>query len=235
MTETTPADQPEAPESRLEDKVDEIYRRRFPADRLERKRRVWQIIAESWLSKYVRPDHRLLEVAAGYCEFLNAVKAAEKVAVDLNPETGKHAGPDVAFHEVNAENLAAHLPEDHFDVVLVSNFFEHCRSREQILVVLESIHRVTKPGGRILVLGPNFKYVGDCYYDYFDHRIALTEMSMAEAVELGGFRVEEMVARTLPYSFRSRLPSWSWLIRLYFQLPVFWPLFGKQFFVVGRK
>ena len=155
------------------------------------------------------------------------------VADELLEAAGVDTVPELA--QRNAENLAAHLPEDHFDVVLVSNFFEHCRSREQILVVLESIHRVTKPGGRILVLGPNFKYVGDCYYDYFDHRIALTEMSMAEAVELGGFRVEEMVARTLPYSFRSRLPSWSWLIRLYFQLPVFWPLFGKQFFVVGRK
>ena len=68
-----------------------------------------------------------------------------------------------------------------------------------------------KPGGCVMILGPDFPCPGE-YYDYFDHHLALTEKSVGEAIELAGFHVELALPRTLPYSFRGRLPSWPWTV-----------------------
>lgn len=219
----------------LEASVDQIYRHRFPAEMLERRRAVWRVICSSWLTRYIPPDSRVLEVAAGYCEFINNIGASRKVAVDLNPETKSHAHPEVEVHRIAAERVTDLLPETSFDRVFMSNFLEHCRDREHLLAVLRACHRVLEPGGCILILGPNFRYTSRVYFDFFDHRIALTDLSVAEALELAGFDVELRIPRTLPFSFHTRLPSGPWLVRLYLRSTWTWPLLGKQFLVIGRR
>jgi hypothetical protein len=58
---------------------------------------------------------------------------------------------------------------------------------------------------------------------------------MAEALEVSRFDVVECRPRFLPYTFKSRLPAWPWLFRLYLALrPVQW-VFGKQMFLVARR
>lgn len=60
-------------------------------------------------------------------------------------------------------------------------------------------------------------------------------MSLAEAMRNRGFEIEQQTARFLPYSM-SRGPQYpAWMVRLYLALPAAWPIFGKQFLVVGRK
>lgn len=220
---------------RLEGAVDELYRRRFPAEVRPRRDAVWRVLCEDWFSRYVPREAQVLEVAAGYCEFINNVEAAGRYAVDLNPETAAHAAPGVVVHEASAARVADVLPRAHFDVAFMSNFLEHCRTRDEVLAVLRGVGRVLKPGGRVLVLGPNFRYCSKEYFDYFDHYLPLTEKSVSEALRLAGFEIEEATARTLPFTFKSRLPSAPWLVRLYLRLPFLWRIFGAQFFVVGRK
>lgn len=219
----------------LESMVDRIYRNRFPEEVLARRSAIWKILCDGWFSRYVPADGRVLEVAAGYCEFINNITAAERVAVDLNPETRHHAGPGVEVHEIAAERLDEVVPGGSFDAAFMSNFLEHCRTREQVLEVLGAVFSALKPGGRVLILGPNFRRCAREYYDYFDHHLALTEKSVAEALRLRGFDVELAWPSTLPYTFRGRLPSWPWLVRVYLRLPFLWRVFGAQFFVVGRK
>lgn len=219
----------------LESQVDQLYRHRFPAEMLASRAAVWKVLCESWFSRYVEPGSKVLEVAAGYCEFINNIRAAERVAVDLNPSTRHHAAAGVTVYELAAERIADALPHDHFDAVFMSNFLEHCRSREQVLDVLRAAWRVLKPGGRVLILGPNFRYCYKEYFDYFDHHLPLTEKSVAEALGLTDFRVDVLEPRTLPFTFRSRLPNWTWLVRLYIHLPLAWRFFGAQFFIVASK
>jgi SAM-dependent methyltransferase len=219
----------------LESLVDRIYRNRFPQEILARRSAVWRVLCQSWLARYIPRGARILEVAAGYCEFINNIPADERVAVDLNPETRLCAAPDVVVHEIDAERLGEVIPPAHFDAAFMSNFLEHCRTREQVLAVLRAVATVLKPGGRVLILGPNFRYCTRDYYDYFDHHLPLTEKSVAEALRLAGFDVELAQPRTLPYTFRSRLPSWPWLVWLYLRLPWLWRFFGAQFFLVGRR
>ena len=58
---------------------------------------------------------------------------------------------------------------------------------------------------------------------------------MAEALQLAGFRVVQNLPQTLPFTFRSRLPSWPWLVRLYLKMPFAWRFFGAQFLVVAEN
>ena len=177
----------------------------------------------------------MLDIGAGYCEFINNVRAAERVAIDRNPDVRRHAANGVRVHEVAAERLPEVLPVDHFDVAFASNFLEHCRSRDEMLAVLRAVRAVLKPAGRFMILGPNFRYCYRDYFDYFDHHLALTDRAVGEALEVAGFVVETNLPRTLPFSFNGKLPTAPWLVRLYLRSPWAWRVLGKQYFVVGKK
>ena len=79
------------------------------------------------------------------------------------------------------------------------------------------------------------KYVAGAYWDFFDHYIELTELSLAEALSNCGFEIEKRVARFLPYTMSQGRQYPTWMLRLYLAMPVTWPIFGRQFLVVGKK
>ncbi|MEW6734034.1 MAG: methyltransferase domain-containing protein [Acidobacteriota bacterium] len=222
-------------EEQLETSVDQLYRRRFPAEILAHRAKIWKILCNNWFSRYIPSTARVIEIAAGYCEFINNIDASERVAIDLNPETRKYAAPAVTVYQIAAERLTEVVPLAYFEIAFMSNFLEHCRSRDHILAIFKAIAKVLKPGGRLLILGPNFRYCYKVYFDYFDHQLPLTEKAIEEVLQLTGFEVEVSKASTLPYSFRSHLPSWPWLVQLYLKLPFLWRFFGAQYFLVGKK
>lgn len=219
----------------LDSNLDRLYQNRFHAHNVERRRAAWKVIFRELFSRYIEPRSRVLEVAPGYCEFINNARCAERVGVDINPDAQQYAEEGVVIHTAPAEQMDEVLPSAHFDVAFMSNFLEHCRSRDNMLAVLACVERVLKPGGRVIILGPNFRYTYKEYYDFFDHHLALTDKAIAEALQLAGLELETMHPRTLPFSFQGRLPSWPWLIRLYLRMPIFWRLFGKQFLAVARR
>ena len=213
--------------------IQRIYAERFAAQGLNQRIRVWKVLCSDWFQRYVPRDGTVLDVGAGYGEFINHIAAARRLALDMNEDLRKYAAPEV---EVLASGDARAIPlEDQtVDVVFSSNFFEHLSTREDILAVLAEIRRILKPGGRCLIVQPNIKYLYGHYWDFFDHRIPLSHESMAEALTLSGFRVVRCQARFLPYSFKSRLPSADFLVRWYLRLPPAQWLFGKQMFLVAE-
>ena len=80
------------------------------------------------------------------------------------------------------------------------------------------------------------KYLSGAYWDFWDHFVPLTELSVSELLRLEGFIVDQCIPRFLPYSMSNggRHPILV-MVKLYLKLPIVWPLFGKQFLVVGRK
>lgn len=219
----------------IEKSVADLYRKRFPESLRQRRMKVWKILCESWFSKYIPDSARVLEIGAGYCEFSNNIRAQRRVAVDLNPEIAQHAQEGVETFVIPADDIAETFDSGTFDAVFMSNFLEHCRSRDQIVAILRASREVLADGGCVIILGPNFRHCFKSYFDYLDHHLALTDFAIAEALALAGFDLEVQKAQTLPYSFKSRLPSWPWIVRLYIQWPWAWPLFGAQYFLVGRK
>lgn len=216
-------------------RVDALYRHRFdPAERAA-KDAVWRVLCDEFFSRYVRTSDTVLDLGAGYCEFINHVTAARRIAVDANPDLASCAAPGVEAHVGLAQDLSF-LADGSVDLAFTSNFLEHLPDKGTLSAVACELHRVLKPGGKLLIMGPNVKYLPGSYWDYYDHHIPLTEKSVAELLHLSGFKVEESLPKFMPYTVKSRLPRWSWIVRLYLRLgTAAFSLFGKQFFVVGSR
>lgn len=211
-----------------------LYQARFAPAEIAAKDLVWRILCEDFFSRFVKPTDRVLDVAAGYCEFINHIECAEKCAYDANPDTARFAAHDVRLIVGDCRDMSAMWSRS-FDVVFVSNLFEHLASKQEIDLVLREIFQCLRPGGRMLVLQPNIRYLGSRYWDFYDHMTPLTHLSLSEGLLKNGFRVELLIPKFLPYTFKSRLPTAAWMVRLYLRLPPAWALLGKQMFVVAVK
>jgi SAM-dependent methyltransferase len=209
-----------------------LYEYRFEGIDQAAREEVWREIAAYVYDVLGRPD-RVLDPAAGRCEFISAIPARERWAVDevAYPE----AVADTGLTVVTSDIMAADLPTDHFDAVFVSNFLEHLPDQTAIAAFLRKMREVTRSGGRIAILGPNFRYCGARYFDCADHNVVLTEIAVAEHLHAAGFRVTRVTPRFLPYSFRGSLPASTLLTRLYLRVPLAWRLLGKQFLLVAEK
>ena len=85
------------------------------------------------------------------------------------------------------------------------------------------------------MLQPNIRFVGGAYWDFLDHKVALTDRSLAEAAEVAGFQVERMIPRFLPYTTKSRLPQHPRWCAPISGFPPAWRLMGKQALMVARR
>lgn len=209
-----------------------IYRYRFRDTQQRDRAAVWREIA-TFVHAQVGAPERVLDPAAGRGEFINSVPARERWAVDrVAHEQGTF---DAGVRLVVADIFEAALPEQHFDAVWVSNFLEHLASQEEVAAFLERMHAVLRPGGRIAIIGPNFRHCAKEYFDMADHTVVLTHRAVAEHLYGAGFEPERVEARFLPYSFTGRLPPSARLTRAYLRTPAAWRVLGKQFLVVGRR
>jgi SAM-dependent methyltransferase len=120
-------------------------------------------------------------------------------------------------------------------VVFTSNFFEHLPDKDCLKRTLRQALRCLKPGGRLIALGPNIKYLPGQYWDFFDHHVMLTELSLAEALEVEGFSIKKVIPRFLPYTLVGAPQYPVFLVRLYLMLPWLWAIKGKQFLIVATK
>ena len=209
------------------------YRMRFA--KLEAYRNaVWKILCQDYFSRHIPTDSTVLDVGAGWGEFINNIEAGRRIAMDLNADTPQRL-VDGVEHFLQDCSTPWQQDDGSLDVVFTSNFLEHLRTKEAIEATIEEAFRCLKPGGRILCLGPNIKYVPGEYWDFWDHHIPLTELSIAELLAMKGFEVVENVPRFLPYSMSTGSTPPLFFVRAYLRMPWAWRFFGKQFFVVARK
>lgn len=212
--------------------LDQLYRHRFSEADARRKLAVWAEIV-AFLARWIPRDAAVLDIACDEGYFIRNVTARERWATDIR-DVGAALGAGIRFVQVDGLELASAVPERHFDVAFMSNYLEHLPSSDAVLTQMRQVHRVLKPGGRMIVLQPNIRFVGGAYWDFLDHKVPLTERSLAEAAETTGFEVDRLIPRLLPYTTKSRLPQHPALVRAYLRVPLAWRVMGKQTLLVAR-
>lgn len=193
---------------------------------------MWREIAPHVHSLMGSPQ-TVLDPAAGWGEFIEAIDAKERVAID--EVDYEQAGASSGVRRITSRIQDAELPANHFDGVFVSNFLEHLPGQVEISEFLERMRSAMTPGGKIAIMGPNYRYCAREYWDFADHIIALTHLAIEEHLYTAGFEPERTIPRYLPYSFRGILPPSRKLTAVYLRTPLAWRLLGKQFLVIGRK
>lgn len=216
------------------EEISRLYHVRFDEGARRRMGAIWDVLCRRFFQRYVPEAGVVVDLGAGYCEFINHIRAARRVAVDTNPETRDAAAPGVEVVSADLRTLEG-VPRGFADVLFASNVLEHLRSKEDLMAALRAARAVLRPGGRLLVMGPNIRCAPGEYWDFLDHHIALSDRSLREALEVAGFSVREVRPRFLPLTRLSRLPQHPALVRLYLGFPPAHRLLGKQFFIVAER
>ncbi len=214
------------------DDLQRIYEARFRAN-LDYRRAVWRVLIDDFFQRHVRPTDAVLDLGCGYGEFINQVRCAKKFAMDLNPDMPQRVDKGVQALLQDC-STPWQLPDESLDVVFTSNFFEHLPDKAALGRTLDQARRCLKPGGRLIALGPNIKYLPGAYWDFWDHYLPLTELSLREALENRGYAMEECIPRFLPYTMAGGPQYPAWCLKLYLKLPLVWPIRGRQFLVIAR-
>lgn len=217
----------------IEEDLSRIYEQRFSRN-LEYRRSVWRVLIAHFFQAYIPPSVSVLDLGCGYGEFINQVSAETKYAMDLNPDAPKHLHQDIQFLHQDCSREWP-LPQNSLDVVFTSNFFEHLPDKQALARTLDQIHHTLKPGGCLIAMGPNIKFLPGSYWDFWDHYLPLTELSLKEALENRGFLVKRCDDRFLPYTMAGKKPTPLIAIKAYLALPIVWKILGRQFLIIAAK
>ena len=209
---------------------DDVYHAtRFTPD--PRRRVLWQTLVDYVFQKQIPPDGVVLELGAGYGEFINQVKARRRLAVDVWPGMLQHLAPGVEGIVTRITQLDG-VADGSVDYVFSSNCFEHVTQWE-LVECLAQLRRKMKPGAMLTIVQPNFKYCAREYFDDYTHVSIYTEKGLADLLAANGFKIVRCEPRFMPFSIKGQLPVHPFLIRLYLMSP-FKPL-AKQMLISARR
>jgi SAM-dependent methyltransferase len=211
-----------------QDNMSEYYETRYTFDIGRTK--VWKAIAE-YLQQFVSADADcVLDLGAGYCDFINNIKARERLAVDMNPAASQFCHDDVKFHCASVNDLSV-LQANSIDVLFASNLLEHLDDLELACAVKE-FKRILKQGARVILMQPNYRYAYKEYFDDYTHKKVFTHISLRDFFQANGFEAIRVYPKFLPFSLKSRLPKSYILTKLY--LYSFYKPMAKQMLLVFK-
>jgi SAM-dependent methyltransferase len=209
--------------------MSEYYETRYTFD--SGREKVWKAIAE-YLQPYIRKDSdSVLDLGAGYCDFINNIKAREKFAVDMNSAASQFCNDDVRFYCASVNDLSV-LQTNSLDVVFASNLLEHLDDLALVCLVKE-FNRVLKQGARIILMQPNYRYAYKEYFDDYTHKKVFSHISLRDFFQAYGFETIKVMPKFLPFSLKSLLPKSYILTKLY--LYSFYKPMAKQMLLIFKK
>lgn len=217
-----------------EDEVRRIYRKRFPQAQLAARSRMWQTIVDNFFSRWIRSTYTVLDLGCGYGEFLNHVKSARRIGVDLNPDSSQLLQQGVEFFQRGVCDLSF-IQSNSVDLAFTSNLMEHLPGKREVEQMVREAFRVLRPGGHFVMMGPNIRFLAGEYWDFWDHIVPISDRSLRELLENVEFEIVDLHPKFLPYTTRSAIPKSPWLIKLYLRFPLVWRIMGGQFLIRARK
>lgn len=203
------------------------HRVRFQFD--PERAKVWRALCH-YLQRWTDEREPVLDLGAGYGEFSRYIRAREKWALDLNPALTAYWDPDVR-PIIQPATMPLPIPMHSLGTVFASNFFEHFTTEEGA-AILGAARQALKPGGRLIVVQPNFRLEPRRYFDDYTHKTAYTDVGFTGLLRACGFSLIHMEPRFTPFTMQSRWPKAEWMVSLYLSLP-FRPMAG-QFLAVAE-
>jgi hypothetical protein len=188
---------------------------------------LWATLCRTYFQRLVAPEFHVLELGAGYANFINNIRCHTRTAVDIWPGLSQHVQSGV-IARVGSVTELEFLPDASVDFVFASNLFEHL-TQAQFVEVLAQLRTKARSGATLNILQPNYRRAYREYFDDYTHLTVYSDVSLCDFLEAHGWRVIECVPGFLPLSLKSGLPVWPWLIRVYLSLP--WRPLAKQMFV----
>ena len=210
--------------------LDSLYRERFDERAERRKDANWREIC-AYLQRYVPINGSVLDVGCDRGYFIRHIQARERWATDMR-DMRAALPSEITFVQAQGERLELGRT---FDRIFMSNLLEHLSGSDAVIALLARCSELLAANGQVIVLQPNIRLIGASYWDFIDHRVALTERSLAEAAQQAGLRTLKIITRFLPYTTKSRIPTHPLLVRAYLAFPPAWRLLGKQtLYIAGR-
>ncbi len=215
-------------------KLQEEYSLRFSGLE-EYRRKVWKILCKDVFQKHISKDSKVLDIGSGYGEFITNIEAKVKYAIDLNPDGKKYLTEDINFLNQDCSSTWETIESNSIDIVFSSNFLEHLFKKEQVENTLAEAYKCLKPNGKIILMGPNIRFLAGEYWDFWDHHIPISDNSMAEVLKLCNFEVESVVPKFLPYTMSGGGQPPLLFLKIFLKCRFLWKFFGKQFLIVAKK
>tara|TARA_B100000787_G_C16195893_1_gene300812 strand:+ start:2649 stop:3329 length:681 start_codon:yes stop_codon:yes gene_type:complete len=160
------------------------------------------------IKKYdLKENKKILELGCGRGEFLNEFvnNGLEGHGVDLS-DYSKEFFSNLNFKKVDMVNEKLPYEDNFFDIIYSKSFIEHFYYPE--IIFLEA-YRVLKPGGIIITLTPEWKFIYKSFYDDFTHRVPFTKDSLKDIHEMHNFKLIEVESFIqLPQLFEKNLFSY---------------------------
>ncbi|MGL5865508.1 MAG: class I SAM-dependent methyltransferase [Dermatophilaceae bacterium] len=190
---------------------------------------IWRHLCR-YFARWVGPDDDVLELGAGWCDFANNIVAGRVTAMDIDP-TVEHAAASHVVPVIGDCTDLARFVDNSFDVIFASNLLEHLE-RADATRLLAGARRVLRPGGRLVLMQPNFRLSPGRYFDDYTHVAIYTDQSLSDYLSAEGWTVGTVRARFLPLTVKSRASRFTFLVPWYLRSPIK-PLAGQMLVVAN--
>ena len=188
---------------------------------------LWKTLCDHYFQRLVRPGDCVLELGAGYGDFINQIRCRRRIAIEFWQGMMEHLQPGVEGHVGSVTDLEV-IEDRSVDFVFASNLFEHLPQTE-FAKTLQALRAKMKTGATLNILQPNYRFAYREYFDDYTHVTVYSDISLADFLEVNGFQITEVHPRFLPLTIKSKLPVSPTLIRLYLALPL--KPMGKQMLI----
>jgi SAM-dependent methyltransferase len=188
---------------------------------------LWRALWRFYFRKLIGPEHCVLELGAGYGNFINSVVARRRIAIDHWTGFAEYLAPGVEAVIGDVVDLDF-LDDSSVDFVFAGNLFEHL-TQDNLANILARLRRKLRSGGTLNIMQPNYRYAFREYFDDYTHISIYSHVSLADFLMANGYLILEIHPRFLPLTIKSRLPVSTLLIHAYLMSPI--KPMGKQMLI----
>lgn len=143
------------------------------------------------LSRYLferfdlKKGDKLLDVGCGRGEFLRGFIRCGLSGFGVDQSRASEAYcPEAMLETSDIENEGIPYEDNYFDVVYSKSVIEHFYYPERMV---GEIHRVLKPGGKVITLCPDWSFNYRIYFEDYTHRTPFMRSSLRDIFVIHGF------------------------------------------------